>query len=140
MRFIISFDILTYTYLTFQLVNHSLPRCRRPCLKAPSCLTARAEEGMPIRVAPKAKRQKRLQNVFLDDRGFPDQSNEYDHLLHNIDGGPVLRKLKHPALDSNAPVTLSFSRNSFRRSMKLRCVKMWTCLIWTPTSRREYIA
>jgi len=73
-------------------------------LQASSSITARAEEGTPIWVAPKAKRQKRLQNVFLDDRGFPDQSDEYDHLLHNIDGGPVLRKLKHPALDLNAPV------------------------------------
>ncbi len=73
-------------------------------MKASSYITARAEEGTPIRVAPKAKRQKRLQNVFLDDRGFPDQSNEYNQLLHSIDGGPVLRKLKHPALDLNAPV------------------------------------
>ncbi len=63
---------------------------------------------MPIRVAPKAKRQKRLQNVFLDNREFPDQSNEYDHLLHNIDGGPVLRKLKHPSLDLTAPVDPAF--------------------------------
>ncbi len=49
-----------------------------------------------------------MQNVFLDDRGFPDKSGEYDHLLHNIDGGPVLRKLKHPALDLNAPVDPAF--------------------------------
>ena len=33
----------------------------------------------------------------MDDRGFPDQSDEYDTLLHNVDGGPILRKLKHPA-------------------------------------------
>ncbi len=36
-------------------------------------------------------------NVFLDDRGFPDQSNEFDSLLHNVDGGTILRKRKHPA-------------------------------------------
>jgi len=29
-------------------------------------------------LSPKPKRCKRLQNVFLDDRGFPDQSNEYN--------------------------------------------------------------
>jgi hypothetical protein len=49
-----------------------------------------------------------LQNIFLDDRGFPDQSNNYDHLLQSIDGGPVLRKLKHPALDLNASVDPDF--------------------------------
>jgi hypothetical protein len=49
-----------------------------------------------------------LQNVFLDDRGFPDQSNDFDQLLHNIDGGPVLRRLKHPAPDLNAPVDPAF--------------------------------
>ena len=53
-----------YTYLNFRLVNHLLPHCRRPCIKAFSYITAQAEEGTPIWVAPKAKRQKRLQNVF----------------------------------------------------------------------------
>ena len=51
----------------------------------------------PIRVAPKPKCRKRTNNVFLDDRGFPDQSDDYDHELHNVDGGPILRKLRHPA-------------------------------------------
>jgi hypothetical protein len=32
----------------------------------------------------------------VDDRSFPDQSDEYDTLLHNVDGGPILRKLKYP--------------------------------------------
>ena len=52
----------------------------------------------------KSKASKALAKCLLDDRGFPDQSDDYDHLLHSIDGGPVLRKLKHPALDLNAPV------------------------------------
>jgi hypothetical protein len=39
-----------------------------------------------------------LQNIFVDDRGFPDQSDEYNTLLHNINGRPILRKLKHPPL------------------------------------------
>jgi hypothetical protein len=38
-------------------------------------------------VAPKPKCHKQLQNIFLDDRGFLDQSDEYNHVLHNIDGG-----------------------------------------------------
>jgi len=51
----------------------------------------------PIRVAPKPKCQKRTNNVFLDDRGFKDLSDDYDHVLHDVDGGPILRKLHHPA-------------------------------------------
>ena len=49
----------------------------------------------------KSKYRRRIKNVFIDDRGFPDLSDEYDTLLHNVDGGPVLRKLKHspPPLD-----------------------------------------
>ena len=63
---------------------------------------------MPIRVVPKAKRRRRFQNVFLADRGFRDQSDDYDHVLHYIDGGPVLRKLTHPVPDLNAPVDPAF--------------------------------
>jgi hypothetical protein len=58
---------------------------------------------LPIRVEPKPKHRKRLQNIFLDNRGFPGQSNEYDHVLHDIDSGPILRKLKYPKPDLNAP-------------------------------------
>jgi hypothetical protein len=57
----------------------------------------------PICVDPKPKRHKRLQNVFLDDRGFPDQSDEYDNVLHHVKGKPVLHKLKHPQPDLDAP-------------------------------------
>ncbi len=57
----------------------------------------------PICVAPKPKCQKRTNNVFLDDRGFPDQSNDYNHVLHDVNGGPILCKLRHPvpALDKD---------------------------------------
>jgi hypothetical protein len=37
-----------------------------------------------------------MPNVFVNDRGFPDESEYYENLLHNVDGGPILRKLKHP--------------------------------------------
>ncbi len=57
----------------------------------------------PICVDPKPKRRKLLQNVFLDDRWFTDQSDEYDNLLHHVKGRPVLRKLKHPQPDLDAP-------------------------------------
>jgi hypothetical protein len=65
--------------------------------------SATSTERSPIRVEPKPKHRKRLQNVFLDDRGFPDQSDEYDHVLHDINSGPILRKLKHPKPDLDAP-------------------------------------
>jgi len=55
-----------------------------------------AKDSPPIWVADKPKRCRRLHNVFVDDRGFPDKSEYYKILLHNIDGGPILRKLKHP--------------------------------------------
>ncbi len=67
-----------------------------------------AHAAEPIRVAHKPKRQKRVHNVFYDDRGFPDQSDDYDYLLHSVDGGPVLRKLRHPAPDLDGPVDPSF--------------------------------
>jgi hypothetical protein len=52
----------------------------------------------PIRVTPKMKGNSgKRKNVFLDDRGFPDQSDEFNSLLHNIDGGTILRKRRHPA-------------------------------------------
>ena len=82
---------------------------RKPCLRASSFGTAaQPKEGTPIRVTPKPKRRRKMQNVLLDDRGFPDQSDEYDHLLHTIDGGTVLRKLRHPMPDLNGPIDPSF--------------------------------
>jgi hypothetical protein len=62
------------------------------------------QEQTPIQVAPKPKRRKRLQNVFLDNRGFPDQSKDYNMLLHGMDGGPILWKLKHLQPDLDAPI------------------------------------
>ena len=102
------FDNFSCTIDNFQLVNLLLPNCWPPCIKASTYRTALAEEGTPVQVAPKAKQRKRLQNAFLDDRGFPDQSDNYDHVLHNIDGGPILRKLKHPVPDLHAPVDPAF--------------------------------
>ncbi len=34
--------------------------------------------------------------MFIDNQGFPNQSEENNLLLHDIDGGTILRKLKHP--------------------------------------------
>ena len=54
-------------------------------------------------------RGRRRPNVFLDDRGYPDQSHEFDTILHNVCGGPILRRRKHPAppLDEIDPRFLS---------------------------------
>ena len=57
---------------------------------------ADAKSSEPIRVAPRVRKQKR-KNVFYDDRGFPDQSHDFDVVLRKIDGGTVLRKRRHPA-------------------------------------------
>ena len=53
----------------------------------------------PIRVSPKPKRRRKAHNVFIDDRGFPDESDYYDTLLATMDGGTVLRKTKFPPPD-----------------------------------------
>ena len=45
---------------------------------------------------------------FYDDRGFPDQSDEFEHLLHSVNGGPLLCKLLHPAPDLDGPVDSHF--------------------------------
>ena len=68
-----------------------------------------SEPGEPIRLAPKPKRRKQHHhNILLDDRGFPDQSDEFDYLLHNVDARPVLRKLLHPAPALDGPVDPAF--------------------------------
>ena len=63
-----------------------------------------------IRPARKGKKGRKRKNVFYDDRGFPDQSNEYDYLLQNVDGWRVLCMQQiHPTppLDDIDPVSYS---------------------------------
>jgi hypothetical protein len=88
----------------------SLSRRRIPCVEASTfSMGAQAlPESSPIRVDPKPKRRKHLQNVFLDNRGFADQSDDYNHVLHGVDGGPILWKLCHPQPDLGAPVDSSY--------------------------------
>ncbi len=76
---------------------------RKPCLRWQSRFSVNtattpptAQAPPPIRVADKPRRRKRSPNVFVDNRGFPDEIEHYDALLHNIDGGVILQKLKHP--------------------------------------------
>jgi hypothetical protein len=65
-------------------------------------------KSSPIRVDPKPKCRKHLQNVFLDNRGLADQSDNYNHVLHGVDGGPILWKLCHPQPDLDAPINSSY--------------------------------
>jgi hypothetical protein len=80
----------------------------------------------PIRVAKKTKCHQRIKSIFINSRGFPNQSRKFDILLHNIDGGPVLQKLKHPppALDAINPLfsfwyDKSLHGNSLRKNLDL---------------------
>jgi hypothetical protein len=77
---------------------------KKPCLKSPEHNLPNSNGNAPIRVSPKPKHHKRLNNVFLDDHGFPDVSDNYDHVLPDVDSGPILRKLWHPKPDLSAPM------------------------------------
>ena len=75
---------------------YSIPFARPQC-----CVGSNPEDPLlqaPIRVAPKptARSAKKSHNVFYDKRRHPDESEAYDQLLHNIDGGTILRKKKSP--------------------------------------------
>ena len=50
-----------------------------------------------IRVASRKKGKKRP-NVFTDDRGYPDEQDDFEFLSSDI-VGPIVRKRKHPARD-----------------------------------------
>ncbi len=44
-----------------------------------------------------SSKPKKQSNVFLDNRGYPVQSHKFDVILHNVKGGPILCRHKHPA-------------------------------------------
>jgi hypothetical protein len=72
-------------------------------MAAPVIIPPALPLGLPIRVAAKHTGRSQLKNVFVDDQGFPDQSDEYDTLLHNVNGGHILQKLKHPPPPVDVP-------------------------------------
>ncbi len=78
--------------------------CYPPELAQPSVFTSTDPSGEPIRVACKIRGKKRP-NMFLGNRGYPDQSHKFDVILHNVQGGPILWKRKHaaPPLDDIDP-------------------------------------
>jgi hypothetical protein len=69
---------------------------RLPAVAPPSFSFAINASAKPIQVAARV-RGKKHQNVFYDNQGYPNLSHEFDMILHNIDGGTILRKRKHPA-------------------------------------------
>ncbi len=97
---------LTFIHL-LMLFDHR----RTPCRKVSTYSNGGAFvpiDPTPIQVAPKLKCRKHMHNIFLDDRGFPDQSNEYNHVLQDVEGGPILRKLCHPAPNLDDDVNPAF--------------------------------
>jgi hypothetical protein len=77
----------------------------------------------PIYVAPKPamRAHKKARNVFYDNPGFPNESDAYNHLLHNVDGRVVLRKKKFdtPALDQDNPkFNYTFSETNHGERLK----------------------
>ena len=73
--------------------------------------------GDIIRVASKGKGGRRqIKNVFVDNRGYPDQTDDHNTLLHNIEKGHVLWKLWHP------PPPIDKVDHLISRSMKLFAV------------------
>jgi hypothetical protein len=75
-----------------------------PAFNPPPIFTMKASSAEPTWAAQKICRKK-PPNVFLDDRGFPDQSHKFDVLLHNDQGDPILKKRKHkvPPIDKIDP-------------------------------------
>ena len=71
-------------------------------------MLASKRSARPIRVAPKPKHQKQVLDIFYDNTGFPDVSDEYDYLLHNMDARPILCKLLHPSPALDGPVDAAF--------------------------------
>ncbi len=59
--------------------------------------------------------------MFYNDRGYPDESDDYDSLLHSIDGGPILRKTKFPTPPINADdPSFNFEYSEVLHGEKLR--------------------
>lgn len=100
--FLITILLFLYVDVSFTVKKNST------MVKDQSGVLASTLSAEPIRVAPKPKRRKQVHNIFYDDRGHPDVSDEYDYLLHNVDARPILRKLLHPLPALDSPVDTAF--------------------------------
>lgn len=88
---------LMYHYSGYESSDDEMSVSSEPDSSYPAFSAPAPESVAPIRVSPKPPKGKRRKNAFIDDRGFPDQSDELDTLLHSMDGEPILRKRRHPA-------------------------------------------
>ena len=80
-------------------LNCAMHRCVPfiPPNNDPPCIvTAFDPTAKPIRVSPRT-RGKKCWNIFYDNRSFFNQSLIFNVILHNINGGCILCKYKHPA-------------------------------------------
>jgi hypothetical protein len=60
--------------------------------------------------------------VFVDDHGFPNKTQHYKALLHNVEGGVILQKLKHQAPPLDEVDSLFFcTYNKAKHSKQMRC-------------------
>jgi hypothetical protein len=120
---------------TTSLVFLDMHPSRKSCLQPPqysTCAVATpppSEMGqmpddtatVPIHVADKPKWCKWSQNVFNDDQGVPDEAKHYKAQLKYVDGGPILRKLKHPPppLDEvNPQFSCTYDEATHREQMR----------------------
>jgi hypothetical protein len=87
----------------------------------PTSESAGVPTDSPIHVTAKNKSRCRLRNIFVDDRGFSNQFDQYNALLPTSDGEPIIRKLKHPfpPLDMVNP-TFHFPFDESLHSKRLR--------------------
>ncbi len=67
-----------------------------PNTDLPPIFTAVDPTTKLIQVAPRTQ-GKKGPNIFYDDHGFINQPQKFNIILHNINGGCILRKRKHPA-------------------------------------------
>ncbi len=134
-------DIASPTSNTPSLVSLDMDPHRRSCLRPPwysTCAvttlrlssTGQTPDDMataPICVTGKPKQLKQSQNVFIDDRGFPNETEHYKALLRNVDGSPILRKLKHspPPLDEVDPQFFCAYDKAKHSKQHQKCKTRW---------------
>jgi hypothetical protein len=97
---------------TFLHPPHSIPFLPFPRISFLSehCIlqvAAKKSSSIPIQVAQKLECCKRSNNIFYNNRGFPDKTDKYGNRLHNINGGVILQHRKSPVPQLNV-IDLTF--------------------------------
>ena len=63
-----------------------------------------------------------MHNVFYDNWGFPDKLDNYNHLLHNIEGGVILWRKKFPT----SPPDVDDPKFNYAYFEELQGEKLWS--------------